>query len=116
MGLLARIEEVLAPGGQGDVMGQLARPERAHLTRLARAYAAALRYAGCEVGDEEVYLSLARDVMQGGKEGYAALFTLAQGLLLMFFPDWARDEQLAKDDAGKALGAAEAGAAPSRAE
>lgn len=105
MGLLARIEEVLAPPGSGvNALDLLAQPHKAHLTKLARAYAVALRYAGCQVKDEEVYLSVSRDVMKGGQEGYHGILTLAHGLLFMFFPDWSRDEELAQGEAGNETG------------
>lgn len=99
MGLLARIEEVLAPtGGANDVITALTQPHRTHLTKLACAYASALRYAGCNVSDEEVYLSLAKDVSKGGPDGFEALSVLSQGIITMFFPDWAKDEPGAEGD------------------
>jgi hypothetical protein len=103
MGLLAAIEQVLAPDQNSSAIEILAQPHRAHLTKLARAHATALRYAGCPVTDEMVYLSLQRDVAKGGAEGFEALKTLGDALLIMFFPDWARD-----DDADTASGNAPA--------
>lgn len=112
MELLARIEEILAPSGSGtSVLEVLGNPHKAHLTKLARAYAVALRTAGFEVTDQEVFLSLARGVSQGGVNGYEAILTLAAGLTAMFFPDWVKDEPVAQDDAGKAAG--DQGATPS---
>lgn len=92
MGLLAAIEEQLAPAGQGNVIEILSQPHKHHMTRLARAYAVALRYAGAPVSDESVYLSLAKQVSVGGIEGYAALRALSDGLLTMFFPEWSQEE------------------------
>ncbi len=116
MGLLAEIEDVLAPpGSPQSALELLGAPNKAHLTKLARAYAVALRYAGCPVTDEEVYLSLANSVMQGGAEGYEAILTLAAGLMAMFFPDWTAQEGLAAGaEPGKGEGAE--GAAPSSGE
>jgi hypothetical protein len=110
MGLLAAVEDVLAPGGRGDILGMLGNPHQAHLTRLARAYAAALRYAGCKtmqagpdgtetlrpISDEEVYLSMSREMQQGGMHAVNQLQAMASGLLMLFFPDWAKEEPLGK--------------------
>lgn len=111
MGLLAAIEEQLAPGGRGDILGILGQPHKAHLTRIARAYGAALRYAGCmtmqgpegekvpkPITDEEVYLSLSREMQVGGVDAVRALQEMAGGLLMLFFPDWAADEALGKQE------------------
>lgn len=112
MGLLATVEDTLAPGGRGDILGMLGNPHQAHLTRLARAYAAALRYAGCKtmqtddnghenmrpITDEEVYLSMSREMQQGGTHAVMALQAMASGLLMLFFPDWAKDEALGKSE------------------
>lgn len=112
MGLLATIEEVLAPGGRGDILGMLGHPHKAHLTRIARAYAAALRYAGCQtmqpgqdgqptpkpISDEEVYLSMAREMQEGGATAVIALQQMAGGLLMLFFPDWSSEEDVGKDE------------------
>lgn len=107
MSLLAQIEQVLCPdGGAQDLMNKLSMPQTVHLTTMARTYAVALRYAGAQVTDEDVYLSLAGDVMKGGSDGYMGILTLSQGLMHMFFPDWAVDEDLAQgaEDEGKAPG------------
>lgn len=102
MELLGRIEEILAPPGSGqNVIDLLSQPHKAHMTKMSRAYATALRFAGCQVTDQEVYLSLAKGVMQGGAAGYGAILTLAQGLMLMFFPEWVADEELANGDDGE---------------
>jgi hypothetical protein len=127
MGLLAVIEEVLAPGGRGDILGMLGQPHRSHLTRLARAYAAALRYAGCKtmqknaegtedlrpISDEEVYLSMARQMHVGGAEAVLALQTMASGLLSLFFPEWAAEETLGKGE-GEATAETEEAPTPSQ--
>lgn len=107
MELLAMIESILAPPGSGQgILQVLGSPQTAHLTRLARAYAAALRFAGAEVSDQDVYLSLQRDVSKGGMEGYQAILALSGGLMAMFFPDWAEEEPLAGDDEKKGPAAA----------
>jgi len=100
MGLLAALEEVLAPGQNNSAIEVLAQPHRAHMTKLAKAYATALRYAGCGVSDQEVYLSLAKGVAQGGAEGFEALKTLGDALLLMFFPEWQRQDTEAGNVSG----------------
>lgn len=102
--LLGRLEEILAPPGSfQSVLDVLGNPQRAHLTKLAQAYATALRMAGCPVSDMEVYQSLAQAVTQGAEDGFEMITTLAFGLGVMFFPAWAKDEPLAQDDApGKA--------------
>jgi hypothetical protein len=126
MGLLAVIEEELAPGGRGDILGMLGQPHKAHLTRIARAYAAALRYAGCKttqtgvngeevfrpITDEEVYLALSREMMAGGAEAVVALQKMASGLLMLFFPEWAEREPMGNEN-GEPTGEAEAEQTPS---
>lgn len=97
MELLARLEEILAPRGSGlNILNILSKPHETHLTSWARAYGEALRYAGADVTDQDVYLSLSRDVVQGGVAGYQGILTLSQGIMFMFFPDWAQDEDLAR--------------------
>lgn len=93
MGLLAAVEEILAPGQNGSAIEVLANPHRAHLTKLARAYATALRYAGCPVSDEDVYLSLSSGIAKGGQDGFEALKTLGDAMLVMFFPSWSQVDQ-----------------------
>ena len=91
-GLLQSIENTMSPDQKVSAIDLLARPHRAHITKLAEAYTSALVYAGCrDVTRDEVLLSLNREVMKGGVEGFAALKILADGLLNMFFPPEERD-------------------------
>jgi hypothetical protein len=121
LGLIAVIEEALAPGGQGNIIQMLANPHTTHMTRFAKAYAGALRYAGCRtedehgqkrpITDEEVYLHLQEQIITGKEQGYVELITLANGLLLMLFPTMAEklDENgnviEDEDDPGNSQGA-----------
>jgi len=52
LGLVAEIEEVIT------FTDLIATKDRPNLSKLARAYSAALRYAGAKISDEEVYQGL----------------------------------------------------------
>ena len=111
-GLLARIEEVLAPAGSGlNAIDLLSDPRKAHLTKLVMAYGVALRYAGATVTDEEIYLSVSQEITKGGSAGFQGILTLSHGLLFMFFPDWAKNEPLAEDDGAASVSGNLTGAA-----
>ncbi|NBT33803.1 MAG: hypothetical protein EBT13_18380 [Rhodobacteraceae bacterium] len=100
--LIAKIEDALAgPQGEQAVM-VLFRPNGAPHSRLAAAYGAALRYAGAQVTDEEVYLSIHDDIAAGSAKAVAAkIQTLVGGLLAIISPPTARALAAPQDDAGK---------------
>jgi hypothetical protein len=59
--LVARIEDVLCGGSESSATVALLRPGGPTHTKLARAYGAALRFAGADVTDDEIYLSIQTD-------------------------------------------------------
>ena len=89
--LIARIEDALG-GPQGEqAVTVLFRPNGAPHTRLAAAYGAALRYAGAQVTDEEVYLSIHEDIAQKSPQAVAmTMQTMLAGLLAIISPPTAR--------------------------
>lgn len=76
--------------------------------RLSSAYAAVLRYAGCQVSDADVYLQLQRDIANGGGEVAAQMSIWGAELAAIISPpinealnaDRGADEAEG-DDAGK---------------
>lgn len=58
MGLILRVETALRGDDVGDAMYQLFRPGGPNRGALASAYGAALRYAGADVTDDQVFLVL----------------------------------------------------------
>ena len=60
--LVAKIEDALSGDTGKQAIGILLRPEGPPYARLAMAFGAALRYAGAEVEDQEVYLSMMNDL------------------------------------------------------
>lgn len=63
--LIAKIEDALSAGTGKQAIGVLLQSEGPSYSRLACAYGAALRHAGAEVTDEEVYLKMMDGLAQG---------------------------------------------------
>jgi hypothetical protein len=59
--LIAGIEEALTGNSGDQAIAVLASPSGPSYSRLSAAYGAALRFAGAEVSDEEIYLSIMSD-------------------------------------------------------
>lgn len=59
--LVASIEDVLCRGGENSATMALLRPGGPPHVQLCRAYGAALRYAGAQVTDDEIYLTIQSD-------------------------------------------------------
>lgn len=87
MMLIAEIEDVLVKPGQQAVTVLLNGP--AH-SRLARAYGAALRYAGASVTDDEIYLSITADLAEGKADAVVKIQAAVLGLLAIIAPPIAR--------------------------
>lgn len=87
--LIAEIEDALSMGSGLPAINVLLSGAPKH-SRLAAAYGAALRYAGAEVSDDEVYIS----IMEGFASGAADAAILVQdaviGLLSIISPPAAR--------------------------
>lgn len=65
-------------------LGAAIRTGRAPMAKLAGAYAALLRYAGCDVTHEQVYAQLFSDTNNGLSS--ATLSSIVTGLLMMMMP------------------------------
>lgn len=75
LGAIARVEDVITFGE----LAEAARSNRYSVARLSRAFGAVLRYAGVEVGDDEVYAG----VFSGKTHNVAASISV---LLQMMIP------------------------------
>ena len=67
MMLIAKIEDALSGDTGQQATSILFRKEGPPHSRLAAAFGAALRYAGCSVTDEDVYLSIQADLVNKSK-------------------------------------------------
>lgn len=83
MGAIAAIEDVLTIKELYDASSG----GNIKFTRIAGAFGAALRYAGAEVEDDEVYAA-----MFAGEESQAVVVTAITGLLTMMIPPGAVQE------------------------
>lgn len=89
--LIAKIEDALAGDDKEQAIAVLFRRNGVPHTRLAAAYGAALRYAGANVSDEEVYLSIHDDIAARSKEAVAiAIHRMLMGLVAIVSPPTAR--------------------------
>ena len=77
---IAVIEEHVTLAELGSVM----RSGRVPMAKLAGAYAALLRYAGCDVTHEQVYAQLFSDTNNGVSS--SAISGIVTGLLMMMMP------------------------------
>jgi predicted ATP-dependent serine protease len=80
MMLIAEIEDALSGNSGIQAISVLMRAEGPPYSRLAAAFAAALRYAGAKVSDQDVYLS----IMAGlGKSDGAIAVTIQNAILAL---------------------------------
>jgi hypothetical protein len=84
--LIARVEDALEMGGNERALHVLLRPGGPSHTRLARAFGAALRYAGAQVTDDEVYLSIQSDLADGRTDAAGAAQAAILSLLAIISP------------------------------
>jgi len=88
--MIAKIEAALAPDG-GQAVNVLFRNGGPQHTRLAQAFGAALRYAGADVSDDDVYLSIHEDIANRSADQVAATVTnMIFALLAIISPPTAR--------------------------
>lgn len=85
MPLVAEVEDILT-GSSGQTAGQVLMSRRASPSRVSMAYAAMLRWAGCEVSDEEVYLSMQDDLAEGRSDYLSTYMTATAALLEIVSP------------------------------
>lgn len=96
--LICEIEDALQGGGGVPAVVLLTRPGGPSHARLCRAFGAALRYAGAEVSDDEVYLKLQGDMADGRGEVAQELTGVTLALLAIVSPPtWSRITALGQD-------------------
>lgn len=76
--LVAKIEDALAGDTGEQAIGMLLRREGPPYARLAMAFGAALRFAGCDVSDDDVYMSM----MEGLSESKGDAVANVQGSIM----------------------------------
>lgn len=76
--LVAKIEDALSGDSGKQAIALLLRPEGPPYARLAQAFGAALRFAGCHVSDDEIYLS----IMDGLAKSDASTITNTQAAIM----------------------------------
>lgn len=84
--LIAQIEDALTGGKGGHALRVLTQQGGPSFVRLSQAFGAALRHAGAEVTDEEIYLSMVKDVAAGDIEAAAEIQAAVMGLLTIVAP------------------------------
>ena len=87
MMLIAKLEDALEGESGKSAIEMLFRNGGPPHTALARAFGAALRYAGASVSDDEVYLSIHEDIASGSaKQAYAKTAGMIIALLAVISP------------------------------
>ncbi|MBD3803559.1 MAG: hypothetical protein IE919_10015 [Thioclava sp.] len=105
--LIAEIEDALSDGTGTPAVLVLMRKGGPSYARLAGALGAALRYAGAEVSDQEIYLSVVGDIGRGDVRGVIAQQNAILGILSIIAPPIWRQLQSGEDlDSGKQEGEA----------
>ena len=86
LGLVALVEDAICAPGEASATLALLRAGGPSHVRLARAYGAALRYAGAKVTDDEVYLSIQGDFAEERADVATRLNMAILGLLSIVSP------------------------------
>ena len=84
--LVCKIEDALAGDSGQQALTVLMRPQGPPHARLAQAYGAALRFAGADVSDDDVYLSLQSELSAGSADGVAAIQSAVVNLIAIVSP------------------------------
>ncbi|TCP43932.1 hypothetical protein [Rhodovulum marinum] len=84
--LIAEIEDALADKSGTPAVLVLMRKGGPSYARLSRAYGAALRYAGADVSDDEIYLSLTETIAEGDLALALQVQSAILGLLAIIAP------------------------------
>ena len=84
--LIAEIEDALSGASGRQALDVLLRKEGPPYSRLAAAYGAALRYAGADVSDQEVYLSIMEDISSGDANQAIAVQSAVMALMSIIAP------------------------------
>jgi hypothetical protein len=90
MRLIAEVEDALCAGTGLQAIQVLTRRGGPSYSRLSCAFGAALRYAGCHVSDEEVYLSIQEDFAASNSELAEKVQSAVLALLSILSPPIAR--------------------------
>lgn len=90
MGLVARIEDALSGDTGRQAISILMQKEGPPYSRLAAAFGAALRYAGANVTDEEIYVSIMEDFSKSQALVVAKLQAVIVALLMVIAPPLGR--------------------------
>lgn len=84
--LVAKIEDALSQDSGKQAISFLMRAEGPPYSRLAMAFGAALRYAGADVSDDEVYLSIQDDFAKSKNEVTMKVQGAVMALLMIVSP------------------------------
>lgn len=84
--LIARLESILSNGTGEQAINVLLRKGGPPHAILAMSYGAALRHAGCEVSDDEIYLSVQADLANDSMDAALNLNVAIIGLLGIMSP------------------------------
>ena len=95
--LIAEIEDALRDASGAPAVAMLTRKGGPSYGRLAPAYGAALRYAGADVSDDEVYLSIVERLGEGDPTVAIETQSAVLGLLAIIAPPLHR--RIMADDA-----------------
>lgn len=88
--MIAQIEDALAGDDGVQAIGVLLRKEGVPYSRLACAYGAALRYAGCDISNDDVYLSMMEGLSQNKSEMVAQIQSATMAMLSIVSPPMGR--------------------------
>ena len=86
MGLVARVEDALSGDSGRQAISVLMQREGPPYSRLAAAFGAELRYAGADVADEEIYLSIMDDFTKSRSDVAAKVQSVIVALLMVVAP------------------------------
>lgn len=84
--LILEIEDALAGASGQQAIAVLMQRGGPSYARLSQAYGAALRYAGADVSDDEIYLSIMSDMAEGKADAAAKTQTAILALLAIIAP------------------------------
>ncbi|MEM9523644.1 MAG: hypothetical protein AAF982_06575, partial [Pseudomonadota bacterium] len=100
--LIAEIEDALSDSKGTPAVLSLMRPGGPGYARLSAAYGAALRYAGADVTDQDIYLSINEELSEGDPTAAIRMQNAIIGLLAIVSPPAYR--RLMMEDAEDTMG------------
>jgi hypothetical protein len=88
--MIAKLEAALAPD-DGQAVAVLFRSGGPHHSTLAQAFGAALRYAGADVSDDDIYLTIHEDIAEkSARQVEITIQNMIMALLAIISPPTAR--------------------------